>query len=448
MRDPLQSCHPFMVSPRYRFSKKVWLLSQEEPRESLPETNDRRCHSGRVIRQNVSACLLLVMFIIIAILLGCMLNDDALRSDKEASWSFRPAPTIVHKGSSGMGSSIQSHNGWYHHPVDKMSWNESIPKSSNRQPSAVLLVNFLFGEEASQKQYLRVFVESARYSGVNVTIIGNPSPLNSTLLLPDNVQHIRIQWRELAKLVKERVFQGKVKPFRLGKAKNRYKVIDLKPIIPILFPELVQDFDWWGHVDNDMVLGNLRQFLNEKMLSKYDIISGINKEYTWGPFTLYRNTDLINHLFQLASRPLEEIFARERIVFFDEWGGGSNRTEGKYYYNSTMAGIIDMNRKRLGIRWWGGLPVVWDGICKQNLGPCSECCLVRPTSVVIHRDGENGARQELVEKCLSGPTCTPQAIALCHFQLSKGVMDQSLVQKPDLVLENGFQLNFHTGVHV
>src|ERR1700730_13861678 len=36
-----------------------------------------------------------------------------------------------------------------------------------------------------------------------------------------------------------------------------YKLCDLKPFYALLFPELVEGYDFWGYCDIDLVLGNL-----------------------------------------------------------------------------------------------------------------------------------------------------------------------------------------------
>ena len=65
-------------------------------------------------------------------------------------------------------------------------------------------------------------------------------------------------------------------------------------------------FRWWGFVDTDLLLGNLRKFITNSMLQKYDIISGIEHSHSWGPFTLLRNKEETNTLFRTSNR-LEEI---------------------------------------------------------------------------------------------------------------------------------------------
>ena len=64
------------------------------------------------------------------------------------------------------------------------------------------MATYIFGKTAS---YAQMFVESARYSGVDVVIVGSPTP---TFELPPNVRHLSITWQELVARVSARLFEG------------------------------------------------------------------------------------------------------------------------------------------------------------------------------------------------------------------------------------------------
>jgi hypothetical protein len=48
--------------------------------------------------------------------------------------------------------------------------------------------------------------------------------------------------------------------------------VDLKPFFAYLFPQVGEGYDWWGHLDNDMLLGNVHHFVTPEMLRNYDMI--------------------------------------------------------------------------------------------------------------------------------------------------------------------------------
>lgn len=293
----------------------------------------------------------------------------------------------------------------------------------NKKRQTIIMVTYVFGEDAINKRYLRLFVESARRSGIDmIAIVGPTAP---SYPLPLNVQHVPLTWNELTDRVRDRIFDGK-EPGTLRQTRNFYKVIDFKPLFAHLFPELVKNFDWWGYVDNDMILGNVRRILNRIKLNKYDMIASFPDEFTSGPFMLYRNTPVINELFRFAKRPLEEIFATHETRVFDEWGGGTEsvRTmatadEHNHLYASTMAGIVDLNREHLGLRWFGGIMSVWDGFCRgKKEGKCTQCKLVKTSG---------GQEDALYEEFHGKDGMMKQRqVAFCHFEFSKKTMETSL----------------------
>jgi hypothetical protein len=209
----------------------------------------------------------------------------------------------------------------------------------------------------------------------------------------------------------------------LAKA-SPYKVIDFKPLFAYLFPEQVSGYEWWGHMDNDLLLGDVRRFLTPEILEQNDMISGA-REKSWGPFTLYRNSNTTNELFKLAPGPLRRIFDIRPPVFFDEWGQARS-------FEFSMSGIITKHAQRLGLRWHGNFPVGWDGECKKDRTKqrCNECSFTLP------QWNEVISKQRLVQdQSEITPGCAPHSdedrcqreVLLCHFQSGKPEVEASLV---------------------
>ena len=59
-----------------------------------------------------------------------------------------------------------------------------------------------------------------------------------------------------------------------------YKLCDFKPAYGYLFQEYIKKYDFWGHCDNDLILGDIRHFLTDDILGKNDRL------LTRGHFTL------------------------------------------------------------------------------------------------------------------------------------------------------------------
>jgi hypothetical protein len=83
-----------------------------------------------------------------------------------------------------------------------------------------------------------------------------------------------------------------------------------KPIKPIsdyyvasglIFEDYLKGTDYWGITNWDVVYGRLDHFIPDEELQKYEIwsddVNAIN-----GVFSLYRNTEKINHLFERINR--------------------------------------------------------------------------------------------------------------------------------------------------
>ncbi|RFS26878.1 hypothetical protein DVR12_03585 [Chitinophaga silvatica] len=95
-----------------------------------------------------------------------------------------------------------------------------------------------------------------------------------------------------------------------------YKICDLKPAYGLIFEDYIKDFQYWGILDIDLILGNLKAFINVNILNEYDIITA-KKEYLTGHFTIFRNCSKVNNLFT-ESTHYKYVFQSNTIFSFDE----------------------------------------------------------------------------------------------------------------------------------
>jgi hypothetical protein len=266
---------------------------------------------------------------------------------------------------------------------------------------------------AANKNYLRMFVETASTSGVDFVILGYPRP---PFPLPSNIRHVSVTWNQFVDLIADRLFEGK-EPGDLRNA-SPYKIIDFKPLFANLFPKEVKGYDWWGHIDNDLVLSNATKFLTHSVLDQHDIISAIPRK-AWGPFTLYRNNQRVNELFRLAELPLEDMFATSAIRNFDEWGCVHLIKEENWDFNSTMAGIITKQHgERLGLRPYSFTEIIiTDQDTCARRERCGECTYAN--TVLVSKRGK--------EKLL------------CHYIKGKNFLEASLEDRDKMarLLEEG-----------
>lgn len=78
---------------------------------------------------------------------------------------------------------------------------------------------------------------------------------------------------------------------------NPRKFCDLKPAYAEIFAENIEEYDFWGICDMDIVWGDIRKFTTPQILDEYDIISSRNQNIS-GHFTLFRNNPKINALYK------------------------------------------------------------------------------------------------------------------------------------------------------
>lgn len=103
-------------------------------------------------------------------------------------------------------------------------------------------------------------------------------------------------------------------PIELAKP---YKLCDYKPAYGYVLQDRIENYDFWGYCDIDVVFGNLRKFVTKDVLQNFD------KIYQNGHLTLYKNTPKINKVFmnEQVGMNYKEVFQSKFISVFDEYDG-------------------------------------------------------------------------------------------------------------------------------
>lgn len=137
--------------------------------------------------------------------------------------------------------------------------------------------------------------------------------------IPSNVRIINLTFEEM----KQRL-QGLFPDFAIV-LDLPYKLCDYKPVWGLAFPDYLRGYDFWGHCDLDMLFGDIRKFVSDSILEKYD------KIYRLGHLTLYRNTEENNNRYKLRARGAvyyRDAFSTAEGVAFDEIAGIQNIYDG------------------------------------------------------------------------------------------------------------------------
>ena len=125
----------------------------------------------------------------------------------------------------------------------------------------------------------------------------------------DNVKVVKMSFDELKERI-QKLFDNNISLL------SPYKLCDFKGAYGYIFKQFIEGYDFWGFGDLDLVYGDIRSFLTDDVLLKYDVISG------WGHFTLYRNNKFCNEFFMRNEDGFlnyKEVFTSERSFCFDEY---------------------------------------------------------------------------------------------------------------------------------
>lgn len=97
-----------------------------------------------------------------------------------------------------------------------------------------------------------------------------------------------------------------------------YKFIEFRPAYGEIFSEYLEEYDFWGYCDTDLIYGDIRKFVTEILLDKYDKLFG------QGHFSLHRNNLEVNSTYKKCKEPsYKQIYTFPLNCAFDEYYGVS-----------------------------------------------------------------------------------------------------------------------------
>lgn len=178
------------------------------------------------------------------------------------------------------------------------------------KPTAMkkVILQLLFGEpHAWTKEYLKV-----------VSRIGNgwhwkiftPNKLPKH----NNVEVIPMELEEFDSLI-EKYCGVNPKNYMDGTAPHKL-ISDMYPAYGQILQDYTKGYDFWGHVNWDMVFGRIDRYCTDELLKKHDIWSDWDKGIN-GIFTVYRNNEKINNLFREIPS-WEQMFTKHKLFYLDE----------------------------------------------------------------------------------------------------------------------------------
>jgi hypothetical protein len=160
---------------------------------------------------------------------------------------------------------------------------------------------------------------------------------NSKFDVPKNVKIVYTNLRKIKEMAQNKF------DFTISLEYN-YKLCDYKPAYGLIFEDYLHEYDFWGYCDIDIIFGNLRKFLDEKLINKYE------KIYKAGHFTLYKNSDLNKFGFENiinsnGEKLYKYVYSNNSSFYFDEFYGlhklyGVDKKYSMYSYKNDIADIL------------------------------------------------------------------------------------------------------------
>lgn len=136
--------------------------------------------------------------------------------------------------------------------------------------------------------------------------------------LPSNVKVLNIPFVEFKRKIDE-TFDFKISMENYG------RISQFRPAFAYIFPEIVKGYDFWGFVECDLILGDIRKFITDELLDHYE------KFFRLGHIQIFRNNLKMNTLFmQKVYSALNYKYAfSKNILFFEEIIGMNNIANAK-----------------------------------------------------------------------------------------------------------------------
>jgi hypothetical protein len=196
----------------------------------------------------------------------------------------------------------------------------------------ILVISVYFGKLPKN---FNLWVESCKYnSSVDFLVVTDNKMTSNT----KNIKYVYMTFEEFNNLMKEKIG----KDFNIS---SPYKCCDFKPVWGIILEKYAKEYDFWGHCDLDLIFGNIRNFLTDEILSKYD------KVLPLGHLSLYRNSEEVNNRYKCEGSKLGtyiNVFKDFDNICFDETYGIAQIYDVNDFpfYKSRVFADITIKRKR------------------------------------------------------------------------------------------------------
>lgn len=202
--------------------------------------------------------------------------------------------------------------------------------------------------------YMNLYLKGCQSNEwLDIFFITNCTP--PTIEIPTNVRFINSSLNQISLLIKAKLDMD----INLN---DPYKLCDFKPCYGLMFSDILKEYDYWGYSDIDLIYGNLKKFVINRINKGFDVLSS-REEILSGSFTLLRNTPVINNLFRKSSK-FTALLSSDKHQALDEtagsvitWQGGSKLDLPQHCFTYIVA---KENSE-------GNLKCSFETICKEHI---------------------------------------------------------------------------------
>lgn len=130
--------------------------------------------------------------------------------------------------------------------------------------------------------------------------------------IPSNVTIEKTSFEDIKKLIQSKF------DFTVS-IERAYKLCDFRPAFGYIFEDWLKDADYWGFCDIDLVWGNIRKFMPDKILEQNERIG------SEGHSSVFKNNEFNRYAFRKLDKKgcqdYIEVFSSQKHYCFDEWAG-------------------------------------------------------------------------------------------------------------------------------
>ena len=174
----------------------------------------------------------------------------------------------------------------------------------------IVLLNSYFAN--AKPNYLDFYISSCAFNKtIDFVFFTN---LNLEYNYP-NIKIVKMEFEEFAGIIKNRISNGLKERGIWDEVRipSPYKLCDFKVCLGYCLSEYIEGYDFWGGFDIDLIYGDIRAFVKEDILNKYD------KIYEHGHFSLIRNNKECNEMFfENYEKSFKYVLMSDFNTFFEE----------------------------------------------------------------------------------------------------------------------------------